>query len=426
MITSGRFAHAPVRFMRRTVLIPLLAVAAAWAELSGSFSAALDHPAIQYDTRPANDPVAGLNGKIQAGSVQLRFEGASGYLRSVLAALQIPVESQLVVFSKTSLQAPIITPRNPRSLFFNDSVAAGWVKGEPFVELAAEDPEQGVIFYTLDQVPGTKPVFKRQDRCLVCHESFSSLGVPGTLLRSSFVAPDGQPLRQLGDFLNDHRSPLEQRWGGWYVTGRSVPSRHLGNTIVTNPAFAPPANAPSLTSLEGKFDTTAYLSPYSDIAALMVFDHQMHMINLLTRMGWDTRLALYQRDDISHSVRDDAKDLVDYLLFIDEVPLAGKIEGTSGFAEKFASLGTRDRQGRSLRDLDLEHRLMRYPCSYMIYSPAFEALPVEAKGAIYRRMWQILSGQEKGSKYARLSAQDRQSVVEILRDTKKDLPPYFD
>ena len=157
--------------MRRIFLIALLPVAAALAQLSGSFSASPDHPAIQYDTRPANDAVAALNRKIQEGKVQLRFEGPSGYLRSVLDALRIPIESQLVVFSKTSLQAPIITPANPRSLFFNDSVAAGWVKGEPFVEVAAEDPEQGMIFYTLDQVPAAKPVFERQDRCLQCHES---------------------------------------------------------------------------------------------------------------------------------------------------------------------------------------------------------------------------------------------------------------
>ncbi len=412
--------------MRRTVLLALLAVAAAWAELSSGFNAALDHPAIQYDTRPANDPVAALNRNIQEGKVQLRFEGPSGYLRSVLDALRIPVESQLVVFSKTSLQAPIITPTNPRSLFFNDSVAAGWVRGEPFVELAAEDPRQGVIFYTLDQLPAAKPVFERQDRCLQCHESFSSLGVPGTLLRSSFVARDGQPLRQLGDYLNDHRSPFKERWGGWYVTGQHVPTGHLGNTLVMNPQIAPALQAPSLASLQGKFDTSPYLSPYSDIVALLVFDHQMHMINLLTRMGWDTRLALYRREDIARSVRDDAKELVDYLLFIDEAPLDGKIEGTSGFAGKFAASGPRDRKGRSLRDLDLDRRLMRYPCSYMIYSPAFDALPAEAKDAIYRRMWEILSGQEKAAKYAHLTSADRQAIVEILRDTKKDLPPYFD
>ena len=414
--------------MRRIVLIApcvLAMLAAAFGELSGGFAGSLDHPAIQYDTRPTHDPVAVLNRKIQDGRVQLRFEGASGYLRSVLEAMAIPVESQLVVFSKTSLQARIITPSNPRSLFFNETAAVGWVKGEPFVEVAAEDPEQGVIFYTLDQVPNRQPRFARQDRCLQCHESFNSLGVPGTLLRSSFVATDGQPLRQLGDHLTDHRSPFEERWGGWYVTGKRGPAHHMGNTLMTDQESTKPNRAPSLASLVGKFDASAYLSPYSDIVALMVFDHQMRMINLLTRIGWDARFALYEHLDVSKVLHDDAMDLVDYLLFIDEAPLPAKIEGTSGFAERFIASGPRDRKGRSLRDLDLTQRLMRYPCSYMIYSPAFDALPAEAKDAIYHRMWAILSHAEKVAKYVRLARTDRQAIVEILRDTKPDLPDYF-
>lgn len=413
--------------MRRIVLIAMVGFAgsgAACGQLSGGFPAEIDHPAIQYSTRPTRDVVASLNRKIQQGDIRLRFEGPSGFLRSVLEALQIPVESQLVVFSKTSLQARIISPANPRSLFFNDSVAVGWVKGEPFVEVAAQDPEQGMIFYTLDQTPTRAPQFEHQNRCLLCHESFNSLGVPGTLLRSSFVAPDGQPLRQFGDFLNDHRSPFEERWGGWYVTGKADPVRHLGNTVASN-SEPPPARASILASLESTFDTSDYLTRYSDIVALMVFDHQMHMMNLITRMGWDARYASFQRIDSAPVLSADAKDLVDYLLFVDEAPLPGRIEGSSGFAEKFASEGPRDRKGRSLRDLDLTTRLFRYPCSYMIYSPAFDALPSEAKGAIYRRMWQILSGQEKTSKYTRLSRQDREAITEILRDTKKDLPLYF-
>jgi hypothetical protein len=88
-------------------------------------------------------------------------------------------------------------------------------------------------------------------------------------------------------------------------------------------------------------------------------------------------------------------------------------------------MGPRDHQGRSLRDLDLTHRLLRYPCSYMIYSAAFDALPADAKDAIYKRMWQVLSGDDQGQKYSRLTLADRRAVVEILRDTKKDLPSYF-
>jgi len=158
----------------------------------------------------------------------------------------------------------------------------------------------------------------------------------------------------------------------------------------------------------------------------MVFDHQVQMINLLTRVGWETRFALYDHRDLTaHLVQDGSKELVDYLLFIDETPLRGKVQGSSGFVEKFAARGPKDRKGRSLRDFDLEQRLMRYPCSYMIYSEAFDNLPVEAKEAIYKRMWQILSGQETDRKYARLSLPDRQAIVEILRDTKPGLPNYF-
>jgi len=184
----------------------------------------------------------------------------------------------------------------------------------------------------------------------------------------------------------------------------------------------------NLASLTGRFDTTAYLSPYSDIVALMVFEHQMHMMNLLTRIGWQTRYLL--RNGNVHDIKmnglgDSAIDLVDYMLFVDEAPLLNKIEGTSGFAEKFSDEGPRDNRGRSLRQFDLKHRLMRYPCSYMIYSEAFDALPPEARDAIYQRLYLVLSGAVTGAKYARLSRADRQAILEILRETKKGLPHYF-
>jgi hypothetical protein len=411
--------------MRRSALLAgglIAGAVAVLAELGGASLASPDHPAIEYATRPANDPVAQLNHKIQAGQVQLKFEGIQGYLRSVLEALDIPIESQMVVFSKTSLQMHLISPRNPRTIFFNDQVAIGWVPREPFVEVTAEDPRQGVIFYTLDQKPAERPVFIRHDECLVCHESYSTLGVPGMQIRSVFTASDGRQMRQFGDYTSDHRSPFEERWGGWYVTGKQVPARHMGNAIITNPE-----NPDSL--VPGKpldLDAGSYPSSHSDIVALMVFDHQVQMINLLTRVGWETRFALYDHPDLTaRLLRDGSRELVDYLLFVDEAPLVGKIQGASGFAEKFAARGPRDRKGRSLREFDLERRLMRYPCSYMIYTEAFDGLPAEAKEAIYKRMWQILSGEEKGQKYSRLVLADRQAIVEILRDTKPGLPDYF-
>jgi hypothetical protein len=222
----------------------------------------------------------------------------------------------------------------------------------------------------------------------------------------------------LGGYTTDHRSPFEERWGGWYVTGNGATLRHMGNKVFEGddrPHTIPAA-----------FDTGAYLSPSSDIAALLVFNHQMHMMNLLTRIGWDTRAATHdQRPHRAAALQESAKELVDYLLLVDEAPLPGRVESASGFTQKFAALGPRDRRGRSLRELDLNTRLLRYPCSYLIYSEVFDRLPAEARAAIYARTWQILSGEDKGARYARLSLSDRQAIVEILRDTKSGLPGYF-
>jgi hypothetical protein len=430
----------------RVYIVPaiLATIALAAADLNDTLAPARNHPAIGYDTELSHDVVTELNRKLHEGKVLLKFdETRAGYLRSVLRALDVPVESQVVVFSKTSVQSERIEPRNPRTIFFNDSVSVAWMGGG-FIELAAQDPEQGVRFFALKQQPMDKPVFDRErdGYCLRCHVSEASLGVPGMLVRSMYTAPNGVAMLLFGGFFTDHRSPLKERWGGWYVTGDSGSARHLGNAVVSDmdqPEWFASRPAIRLDSLKDKFDVEVYLSPYSDIAALMVFDHQMHMSNLLTRIGWEVRAAMAQpralatlvsnapgdRRDLGVILPAAAKEAVDYMLFVDEAPLRGKMRGTSGFTETFAALGPRDSRDRSLRQLDLEHRLMRYPCSYMIYSKAFDALPAQAKDAIYHRMWQILSGEVKSAKYARLSLADRQAVAEILRETKNDLPRYF-
>jgi hypothetical protein len=346
----------------------------------------------------------------------------------------------MAVFSKTSFQEARIEPANPRTIFFNDSVAVAWVRGG-FIELAALDPQQGAVFYTLEQQSGgqqsgAKPGFVRRDDCLQCHRSDLSLGVPGMTLRSVYTLPDGRPKLILGGYATDHRSPFEERWGGWYVTGAMERGRHMGNAMLSDPEHPESmisAQTLHVNSLEDRFDTHVYLSAHSDLVALLVFDHQMYMANLITRVGWEVRCALYDKMPnraFAALLNQSAKELVDYLLFIDEAPLPGAVHGTSGFAEKFAAHGPRDSHGRSLRQFDLQTRLLRYPCSYMIYSPAFDGLPAPAKSAIYRRMWQILSGQThsnaaEASRYARLSLASRQAIVEILRETKPDLPGYF-
>ena len=427
----------PVACLAVVVALVSASLVSVLAQRGGVFRASRDHPAIEYTTGPLDNRVSRLNERLRDGSVRLDFDGPAGTLRSVLDALDIPVESQLTVFSKTSFQASLIEPDNPRAIYFTDDVAAAWVRNGTVIEVAAQDRRQGVAFYTLDLAPVEVPQFARQEHCLSCHLSWDTLGVPGLQVQS--VAPFG-PRAYATGFVSDHRSRLEDRWGGWYVTGTHGGVAHMGNVEVTDVAD-PQATVgkvpPDLASLEGVFDLDGYLTPHSDVAALMVLEHQAHMTNLIIRIGWETRRILYRAEQAPSVggpaveppflgvIREAASELVDYLLFVDELPLRHPIEGTSGFADLFSTRGVKDSRGRSLHQLDLERRLLRYPCSYMIYTEAFDALPDLAKSAVYERMWEILSGSDTSDRYAGLTRSDRQAVVEILRETKPDLPPYF-
>ena len=422
------------RLVTRTTLLlgaPLFAAGLLFSQPQRIFTGSPDHPAIQYSTRPTSDAVAQLNRKIEEGQLPLSFNGASGYLRSVLAALDISIESQVLVFSETSLQREHITKTNPRALYFNDTVAVGWVRGTDTLEVAAQDPEQGVVFYQLSQKAQEKPQFIREPQCLQCHTTPFAGGAPGLFVMSMLPLSD-DPNEYAQGWGVDHRTPIEDRWGGWYVTGKQAPTRHLGNVPVHHVprSYVRAAAAPKLESVTGEFNTAPYLSAHSDVVALLVLNHQVAMTNLLTRLGWEARIAVHdaplgQVREMPAHVREVAQELVDYLLFTHEAPLPSRVEGSAAFAREFSAKGPRDSQGRSLRDLDLERRLLRYPCSYLIYTDAFEALPGPAKAAVYERMWEILSGEEKTETYARLSLADRQAVVEILRETKKGLPDYF-
>jgi hypothetical protein len=240
-------------------------------------------------------------------------------------------------------------------------------------------------------------------------------------------------LPQYGNYVSDHRSPFEERWGGWFITGKTG-SRHMGNIMLEPNGMPDPDSRGSreLATLNGKFDLQGYPSPYSDVAALMVLNHQARMTNLLTRIGWEMRIALAAQERVPGTrasaerlIAANATELVDYLLFVDEARMSGDFESTSGFAKKFAESGPRDRRGRSLRELDLSKRLFRYSCSYMIYSPLLEGLPPAARDAIYARLWAVLSGAERAAKYSRLSSADRAAIVGILLETKRDLPAYY-
>ena len=433
-MSRGQTIRRAVLLSASAAVIAGLGATAVFGQRGGAFRASRDHPAIEYSAGLVSNAVSELNQKIRDGGVRLEFDGRSGYLRSVLDALDIPIESQVAVYSKTSRQADMITSENPRAVFFADTVALGWLRDGDVLEAAAQDRQQGVVFYTLSLTQAETPQFTRDNQCLACHLSWDTLGVPGLQVLST--APlSADPNAYATGFVSDHRSRLEDRWGGWYVTGSHGAVAHMGNVEVTDvedPLATFGVVPPELASLEGRFDLDAYPSAHSDIVALLVLEHQAHMTNLITRVGWEARRILYRDGGQSAAdprfrevIADAAAELVDYLLFVDEAPLPAGIKGSSRFTETFSARGPHDSQGRSLRELDLVRRLMRYPCSYMIYTPAFDALPAIATDAIHTRMWEILSGQAQSERYARLALADRQAIVDILRDTKPNLPAYF-
>ena len=233
------------------------------AQRGGMFLGSANDPAIAYATAPLQNAVVDVNQKLQDGTIQLKFDGRSGYLQSALEALEIAVDSQVLVFSRTSLQAKRISQANPRALFFNDRVALGWVRDGEVIEVAAHDAKAGIVFYELDQKPaepGAPPQFRRDFKCLGCHMAGDTLGVPG-LLNFSTTTPAGGGFAK--SVMMDHRMPLEARYGGWFVTGSSGSATHHGNEAT---AFAgqPPRD---LRSVEGLFDPDGFRAMSSDIAA---------------------------------------------------------------------------------------------------------------------------------------------------------------
>jgi hypothetical protein len=370
--------------------------------------------------------VVRLDKQLASGKIKLEFRSDRlGYLPSLLKNLGVNPDSQVLVFSKTSFQAAKISPREPRALFFSDDVMVGSVQGGDVLEFAALDPRQGIVFYTLDARQSKQPRFDRRDACLQCHQGPSTLGVPGIMVGSVYPDALGMPNSRMGNPVTDHRTPFEDRWGGWYVSGTHGGMHHRGNAVARDrerPSLLETRGTQNLTSLAGKFDETGYLAPVSDIVALMTLEHQTRMTNLMIRAGWDARIE--SRKVASEKIDSDVEALVTYMLFADEARLYDTIQGVSSFTKTFPDRGPRDHQGRSLLDFDLEKRMFRYPLSYMVYSEAFDAMPEIVRGKVYQRLYDILTGKDQNEKFARLSSEDRRAVLEILRETKSNLPPY--
>ncbi len=404
-----------------------------------------ERPPVQYSKAKPDNAIARLQAHLDAGKLQLPFHKEHGYLPAVLKALQIPESSQVLVFSKTSLQRSRISPKSPRALYFNDALYVGYCQSGQVLEISAVDPKLGAVFYTLDQQEAARPKFARQtDACMLCHASSQTKNVPGHLVRSVYPDRGGEPIFSLGTRRVDQNTAIDQRWGGWYVTGTHGKQTHLGNLIINNrndrDTIVKNPDGLNIKDLKGFFDTSAYLTPHSDIVALMVLEHQTEAHNLIARASIQTQLALhdlatlnkelgrapdYYSETADRRIRNVGDALVRYLLFNQEANLTDKVQGTSTFATDFVKQGSREKQGRSLREFDLARRLFKYPCSYLIYSEAFAQLPIVMKEYVYQQMHDVLTERHYGGGFGHLSAGDRQAILEILRDTKKDLPEYW-
>jgi hypothetical protein len=383
-----------------------------------------------------DNPITRLQSRIDSGAVNLEFKPGRGYLESILRNLNIPVSSQILVFSKTSLQKDIISPRTPRAIYFNDQTYVGWMPDADLIELSTTDPRLGVVFYVLPQRKiGAHRLVRIPERCLECHQTALTGNVPGHLFRSVKARTDGDVDMRASAFFTTDRSPFEERWGGWYVTGTHGSQEHMGNCPGADETSKQTSTMPCLNviDLRPRFDTSPYLSPHSDIVALLVAGHQIHTHNLMSSANTISRQALLEEQSFAMELGRPAgshfrttlariatatEPLVKAFLFSGETRISAPIAGTSRFASDFSRLGPKDKRGRSLRDLDLTHRLLRYPCSYLIYSPAFDGLPDIVKECVYCRILDVTTGHVKSPDFSHLSAADRKAILEILTETK--------
>lgn len=407
-------------------------------------AADLNLPPIDYEKATPNNAVSSLQSQLAAGKAKLVHQDERGYLKSTLDALKIPVSSQVLVFSRTSLQRSRIAPKTPRAIYFNDDVYIGFCQRGEVLEVSVADPSLGTVFYTLDQEPAERPRFKREgETCLICHGSSSTRGIPGHLMRSVHPDRSGEPIIGSGSSRTDDASPFEDRWGGWYVTGKSGKADHLGNRVYRNRQdYDDPENpvgTKNVLSLKPFFTPGAYLTPHSDIVALLVLGHQVNMHNRIARAALETRCAIHYQDELRKALKEPGAkydsvrsriasvgdDLLKVLLFSEAAPLEDRVEGNTSFAKEFEARGPFDSKGRSLRQFDLEKRVFKYPCSYLIHSESFDRLPAEVKNYVMRRLFNVLKGTDVDKAFYHLTAADRAAILEILRDTMPNLPAYW-
>lgn len=395
-----------------------------------------EKPPVSYSATPPADAVAALHRRLDATLPKWKGDDRE-VLAALLEELRVPVASQVVVFSKTSLQRGRIQPRHPRVIYFSDDAYVGWVPGG-VVEVTTIDPVLGPVFYAVDPrgFARGEPRFVRDGECLSCHGGSFVRDVPGVLVRSVFPARSGEPLLRFGSTVVDDQTVFGDRWGGWYVTGYHGETPHRGNAFAAEAGdqldFTPAAARPD--ELSSFFDTAAYLAPTSDVVALLILEHQTSMQNTLTRAAFAARrMIAYQRglqrtfkepetdepayDSVRSVFNGAAQDIVDRLLFCGAADLPPGVDGGKAFREAYAAGARRTAAGLSLRDLELRGRLFARRCSPLIYSETFAVLPPPLRDLVLDRVREALESDDAKSRHAYLPASERRDILGILRET---------
>ncbi|HSG69246.1 MAG TPA: hypothetical protein VLA12_02465 [Planctomycetaceae bacterium] len=367
-------------------------------------------PPVDYESVQTSDAFAKWREQIETDQGKLTADESGSYLGTLLKTFNISPHSQLLVFSKTSLNVPLISPENPRAIYFNDELYVGWVPGAAAFELMSFDPRKGSMFYTLSQEGDAVPRLQREHRCLTCHLSGMTRGVPGPMLRSLKTAAGGKPHSGYSGIT--HASDYFKRWGGWYVTGAPAGFHHSGNIFgverIEEHRLQPDLHG-QYDTLDSFFDVTKHIVPTSDVLPHLVLDHQVEAQNLIVRVHHE---HLYRK-------RSDAEErLVRYLLLLDEPAFPVPITGNQQYAEWYESQGPQDEQGRSLREFDLETRLFKYRCSPLVVSPLFASLPEEPRRRIAGRIEEVLSG--KSPEANAIPIEQRTETLELLRKLSPD------
>lgn len=396
---------------------------------------------IYYSETTPNGPISRLIAQLDKNEIALDLSSEKAFLRSLLAALDIPEASQVLVFSKTSHQNARISPTTPRAVYFNEEIYLGWVQGG-VVELASMSPNLGLVFHVLDhRTRDASFKVERTSSCLSCHAGSRVYDMPGVMVRSVFPDDSGFPMLSEGSFMTTHASPFDERWGGWYVTGKHGKALHMGNITLdkTENGWVLDRNeGANQTDLSDFFQTAPYLRADSDIVALMVLEHQTEMHNILNRAAYNMRIMMHRQAGLSRELdlesatgltgsslvvaRSQTEKILRYLLFCDEIELPnGGIDGNPAFQDAFQRNAKTNRQGRSLKDFQLLDRLFKYRCSYMIYSSAFDALPMELKDMVFSRLLDILDGRDTTGQFEHLSESERGYIKDILMETKPDI-----